>query len=250
MQAFSSRVPSRMFPDLRSFMDRLRADADMVTVTAPVDAHLEVAEIHRRVIAAGGPALLFTNVRERDFPLATNLFGTARRAELAFGDSARLDAQTNVPDTDVASWLWSPTEGLSCADCREPWAKPFKNMEYSLVMTDQNGCTARASVEVRVKRDRAIYAPNAISPDGDNFNDAFTIFGKGIVSIKNLRVYDRWGNAIFWGKDLPPNVVEAGWKGDFRGKAMNPGVFVWYAEIEWLDGGKSFESGDVLVLGK
>ena len=44
-------------------MDRLRADADLVTVTAPVDAHLEVAEIHRRVIAAGGPALLFTNVK-------------------------------------------------------------------------------------------------------------------------------------------------------------------------------------------
>ena len=74
-----------MFPDLRTFMDRLRAEADLVTITAPVDAHLEAAEIHRRVIAAGGPALLFTNVRGKDFPLATNLFGTPRRAELAFG---------------------------------------------------------------------------------------------------------------------------------------------------------------------
>ena len=46
---------------------------------------LEVAEIHRRVIAAEGPALLFTNVQGSDFPLVTNLFGTARRAELAFG---------------------------------------------------------------------------------------------------------------------------------------------------------------------
>jgi 4-hydroxybenzoate decarboxylase subunit C len=74
------------FPDLRSFIDRLRRDDDLVTVDAPVDRHLEVAEIHRRVIAAGGPALLFTNVGGADFPLATNLFGTARRAELAFGD--------------------------------------------------------------------------------------------------------------------------------------------------------------------
>ena len=75
-----------MFPDLRAFVDRLRADGDLVTVTAPVDAHLEVAEIHRRVIAAGGPALLFTNVQGRAFPLVTNLFGTQRRAALAFGD--------------------------------------------------------------------------------------------------------------------------------------------------------------------
>jgi UbiD family decarboxylase len=66
-------------------MDRLRAESDLVTITAPVDAQLEAAEIHRRVIAAGGPALLFTNVKGRDFPLVTNLFGTAKRAELAFG---------------------------------------------------------------------------------------------------------------------------------------------------------------------
>jgi 4-hydroxybenzoate decarboxylase subunit C len=74
------------FPDLRSFIDRLHRDGDIVTVDAPVDAHLEVAEIHRRVIAAGGPALLFTNVKGSRFRLVTNLFGTARRAELAFGE--------------------------------------------------------------------------------------------------------------------------------------------------------------------
>ena len=74
------------FPDLRSYIDQLRRDNDLVTVDVPVDAHLEVAEIHRRVVAAGGPALLFTNVTGSDFRLVTNLFGTARRAELAFGD--------------------------------------------------------------------------------------------------------------------------------------------------------------------
>jgi UbiD family decarboxylase len=74
------------FPDLRAFIDRLRRDDDLVTVDAPVDPHLEIAEIHRRVIAADGPALLFTNVAGSDFRLVTNLFGTAKRAELAFGD--------------------------------------------------------------------------------------------------------------------------------------------------------------------
>jgi UbiD family decarboxylase len=75
-----------VFPDLRAFLDRLRRDNDLVEIAAPVDANLEAAEIHRRVIAAGGPALLFTHVTGADFPLVTNLFGTARRAELAFGD--------------------------------------------------------------------------------------------------------------------------------------------------------------------
>jgi UbiD family decarboxylase len=74
------------FPDLRAFLDRLRRDGDLAVVEAPVDPRLEVAEVHRRVIAAGGPALLFTHPLDSAFPLVTNLFGTARRAEAAFGE--------------------------------------------------------------------------------------------------------------------------------------------------------------------
>jgi UbiD family decarboxylase len=60
---------------------------DIVTVDAPVDRHLEVAEIHRRVIAAA-PWLSSRNVTESSFRLVTNLFGTARRAELALWRAA------------------------------------------------------------------------------------------------------------------------------------------------------------------
>ncbi len=74
------------FPDLRSHLATLRRDGDLVEIAAPVSARLEAAEIHRRVIAAGGPALLFQNVEGSDLPLVTNLFGTLRRAELAFGE--------------------------------------------------------------------------------------------------------------------------------------------------------------------
>ncbi len=103
--------PTPTFPDLRTFLDQLRQDRDLVTVEAPVDARLEAAEIHRRVIAAGGPALLFTNVKGADFPLVTNLFGTARRAELAFGTRPqqlirRLVhlAETLLPPTPAKIW--------------------------------------------------------------------------------------------------------------------------------------------------
>ncbi|MEP6782019.1 MAG: UbiD family decarboxylase [Acidobacteriota bacterium] len=100
-----------MFADLRSFIDQLRRDREVVEITAPVDPNLEAAEIHRRVIAAGGPALLFTNVKGADFPLVTNLFGTARRAELAFGRRP-LDfikrivhlAETVLPPTPAKLW--------------------------------------------------------------------------------------------------------------------------------------------------
>ncbi len=99
------------FPDLRAFLDQLTRDGDLVTVDAEVDANQEAAEIHRRVIAAGGPALLFTNVRGKAFPLVTNLFGTPRRAELAFGTRPlRLIkrivelAETLMPPTPAKLW--------------------------------------------------------------------------------------------------------------------------------------------------
>ena len=99
------------FPDLRTFVERLRHDRNLVEVTTPVDPYLEAAEIHRRVVATGGPALLFTQVRGADFPLVTNLFGTAHRAELAFGDRPhRLVQQlvqlfeTILPPTATKLW--------------------------------------------------------------------------------------------------------------------------------------------------
>ncbi len=71
--------------DLRCYLDLLRQEDDLIVIDEEVDPHLEIAEIHRRVIARQGPALLFTRVRNSQFPVATNLFGTARRLELAFG---------------------------------------------------------------------------------------------------------------------------------------------------------------------
>ena len=99
------------FPDLGAFLASLRRAQDVVTIDVPVDPHLEVAEIHRRVIAAGGPALVFRRVTGADFPLVTNLFGTRRRAELAFGPRplafiTRLAslAQTLLPPTPRKLW--------------------------------------------------------------------------------------------------------------------------------------------------
>ena len=74
-----------MHPNLRSFLDLLRRENDLTTIEVEVDPYLEAAEIHRRVIERGGPALLFKRVKGSNFPVVTNLFGTAKRIEQAFG---------------------------------------------------------------------------------------------------------------------------------------------------------------------
>lgn len=74
-----------MHRNLRTFLDSLAREGDLVAIEAEVDPYLELAEVHRRVIARGGPALLFRRVKGSRYPVVTNLFGTARRIELAFG---------------------------------------------------------------------------------------------------------------------------------------------------------------------
>ncbi|HEX8707122.1 MAG TPA: UbiD family decarboxylase domain-containing protein, partial [Pyrinomonadaceae bacterium] len=74
-----------MHRNLRSFLDLLERENELVTIEAEVDPNLELAEVHRRVIARGGPALLFKRVRGSRYPVVTNMFGTGRRIELAFG---------------------------------------------------------------------------------------------------------------------------------------------------------------------
>lgn len=69
----------------REFVDILKREGELLEIGDKVDPHLELAEIQRRVVAAKGKALLFTNVKGSKFPVATNLYGSQKRIELAFG---------------------------------------------------------------------------------------------------------------------------------------------------------------------
>lgn len=71
--------------NLRDFLDILKKNDQLLVIDTEVDPYLEIAEIHRRIIARQGPALLFTRVKGSTFPVVTNLFGTNKRLELAFG---------------------------------------------------------------------------------------------------------------------------------------------------------------------
>jgi len=86
--------------NLRAFVELLRARGELAHVRARVDPELEVAEIHRRVIAADGPALYFEQVAGSPFPLVTNLFGSQKRVELAFGSRPRetVEAVARLPE--------------------------------------------------------------------------------------------------------------------------------------------------------
>ncbi|MBF0610189.1 MAG: UbiD family decarboxylase [Magnetococcales bacterium] len=77
----------KAFPDLRSFLTFLERKGELLRINAPVDGHLEITAIASRILAEGGPALLFTQVRDSAMPVVANLFGTVDRVGMGMGRS-------------------------------------------------------------------------------------------------------------------------------------------------------------------
>src|SRR5919197_3194991 len=77
--------------DLRDWIARLEREGELVRVQAEVDPELEITEINDRIVKAGGPALLFENVKGSEHALLINQFGTEKRMAMAF-DAPSLDA--------------------------------------------------------------------------------------------------------------------------------------------------------------
>jgi 4-hydroxy-3-polyprenylbenzoate decarboxylase len=82
------------YRSLRECLVDLERHGHLVRVREEVDPYLEMAEIHRRVFQAAGPALLFENVKGSRFQAASNLFGTLPRARFLFRDA--LDAVKGI----------------------------------------------------------------------------------------------------------------------------------------------------------
>jgi 4-hydroxy-3-polyprenylbenzoate decarboxylase len=77
------------YRNLRQCVDDLQKTGQILRIDDEIDANLEAAEIQRRVYAAGGPAILFANVRDCHFPMVSNLFGSMDRARYIFRDAIR-----------------------------------------------------------------------------------------------------------------------------------------------------------------
>ncbi len=168
------------------------------------------------------------------------------------GGSVQLSPSLNIPNDEITSINWSPSEGLSCSDCLNPIATPTSDIVYTVEITS-GVCADTASVSITVNvvvPSGGIYIPNIFSPNGDGINDVLTVFAvdKQVKTVTTFQVYSRWGEAVFQGFGLRPNDVTTGWDGKYRGKDVDFGVFAWYAEVELMTGEKKVVKGDVTVL--
>jgi gliding motility-associated-like protein len=163
------------------------------------------------------------------------------------GDSLVLGKE--VPLLSGATYRWSPAALNQNTKTPIFQVAPVVTTRYRLEVIASNGCKASDAIQVRVTQDIEVFIPNVFSPDGDGFNDFFTIFTSDlIVEITSLKIYNRTGNLLFDGKSLIPNDESMGWDGKHRGVPMKPGVFVYQALIKRRDGKLFPLQGTVTLL--
>ena len=127
---------------------------------------------------------------------------------IELGDSVQLNAVISPTNAPV-SYNWTPPDSLSCADCPSPILVPIDDATFQVVITDTlTNCMASDEIAIIVEKVRNVFIPNAFTPNGDNVNDVFMIFGNQSVSqINVLRIYDRWGELVFEKENFPTDCL-------------------------------------------
>ncbi len=152
-------------------------------------------------------------------------------------------------DTDLTQIGWTEVEFLDCGDCLEPTAMPVNTTEFQVEVTSVSGCIAFANITVEVIKRRRVYVPNIFTPESFDVNNRLTVFGGPEVrSINDFSVYDRWGNLMYNAENFAPNDLDVGWDGWFRGQRVNPSVFTWIGEIEYIDDFVETKVGSITLM--
>jgi gliding motility-associated-like protein len=171
---------------------------------------------------------------------------------LPLGESVELKATVLplLPDSLFESIVWTP-QGVdaACPGCLSLTVTPFETTEYTLTVTDLFGCTAADGVTVLIDKRRPVFVPNVFSPNNDGLNDLFSVFaGPSATVVKSFLVFNRWGETVYEYYDFEPNNPALGWDGRHRDKTLDPAVFTWFAEIEFIDGEVELFEGDVVLM--
>jgi len=169
---------------------------------------------------------------------------------IELGDSVILNpSMTGFFDTII----WESSNNFSNCDslenCFLPTVTPIQTSQIMATLLNDDGCFDTDQITIFVEKNRNVYIPNAFAPNGSLDNQIFMIYaGKGVEKINKFKIFSRWGEQLFVASNFYPNDNFFGWNGSFEGQEMNSGVYIYFAEIEFLDGRKIIYKGDVTLI--
>jgi gliding motility-associated-like protein len=116
-------------------------------------------------------------------------------------------------------------------------------------VVDSSGCRAVDERTVVVQKTRRVFVPNVFKPDADDANNLCTVYGgTDVEQVKSFRIMNRWGEIVHEYNNFMPNDGAAGWDGMIKGRKADPAVFVYFAEVLFIDGESATIKGDLTLL--
>lgn len=168
------------------------------------------------------------------------------------GETGQLQAQVNFSEDLIDTIMWSPIRFLSCTNCLNPVVESASvNTPYTIQIRTVDGCLVETTIFLRVIEKRDIFIPNAFTPfDNDGRNDLLLVYAndRQVSGITRFEIFDRWGERVFADFNFQPNDPGHSWDGYHKGQQVTPGVYVYFAEIEFVDGEVLIYKGSVTVV--
>ena len=186
-------------------------------------------------------------------PLFSFDLGEAQQIILGQNASIPINVQNGIGAID---YVFSPTDFLDCSDaylsdCPNPVAiLPIHDMTYQVTLTDEHGCIATNKIDIKVETpEDNIYMGNAFNPNSKSGNNVFYVQSNAAVeNVIKFQVFNRWGAPVFEATNFPPNEYSYGWKGDFNGRPVDVGVYLYVVEYMTIDGLVKKKMGDVTLM--
>lgn len=184
------------------------------------------------------------NVPEKDEKLEVEL---GKDTSIFLGESIQLEVLGMNFQPSQSQWF--NEEMLLCDDCIAWKVNPVVNSIYTFQAFDEFGCLARDEIRVEVISPPEFYIPNAFSPNNDGINDVFKVesTADGLVSIKEMMIFSRWGDLVFDRKSEDASGAPS-WDGVVNGKVADLGVYVYIIKWEKPNGEMAQFAGDVLLI--
>jgi gliding motility-associated-like protein len=154
-----------------------------------------------------------------------------------------------VISPDVTAYNWTPSTGLTCTTCPNPELTATINATYVLKVANAAGCEASDSLQIFVTCNNSnVFVPNTFSPNKDGMNDYFYPRGKGVYSVQNFIIFNRWGVKVFEKKNISVNREAEGWDGIYNGKLADSGVYTYFMEIRCNNNQLLKYSGNISLI--
>ena len=173
--------------------------------------------------------------------LASSVGASVDQPIVIAGTTVHLSA---TPPSGV-NYSWFPSNAVSDPSIADPTALINQTTTFTVIISDSI-CTVSDQVTVFVYElncdEPDIFIPDAFTPDGDGNNDILFVRGRFLTRME-LKVFDRWGELVFETTDQ-----SQGWDATYKGKPVDPAVFVYWLEATCADGQEFFKKGNVTVI--